>query len=79
MSKLPLKYSKLDSNTYYKIIQVGSPIKDVKNKDYFYYERAINYGKVTVLYTDQNPVTLPYNQLPAPLNSFVERAGRGNG
>ncbi|WP_239354813.1 hypothetical protein, partial [Providencia rettgeri] len=72
------KYSKLDSNTYYKIIQVGSPIKDVKNKDVtFIMREQLTDGKVTVLYTDQNPVTLPYNQLPAPLNSFVERAGEG--
>ncbi|WP_415884700.1 hypothetical protein, partial [Providencia huaxiensis] len=72
------KYSKLDSNTYYKIIQAGSPIKDVKNKDVtFIMREQLTDGKVTVLYTDQNPVTLPYSQLPTPLNSFVERAGEG--
>ncbi|WP_272523872.1 hypothetical protein [Providencia sp. PROV230] len=72
------KYSKLDNNTYYKIMQAGSPIKDVKNKDVtFIMREQLTDGKVTVLYTDQNPVTLPYSQLPAPLNSFVERAGEG--
>lgn len=34
-------------------------------------------GTVTVLYTDKNPVTLPYNELPVPLNSFIEKAGEG--
>ncbi|MDK3008652.1 hypothetical protein QPK77_12005 [Providencia rettgeri] len=72
------KYSKLDSNTYYKIIQAGSPIKNVKSKDVtFIMREQLTDGKVTVMYTEQNPVTLPYDQLPTPLNSFVERAGEG--
>ncbi|GAB1438436.1 hypothetical protein MASR2M36_11840 [Providencia sp.] len=72
------KYSKLDSNTYYKIIQAGTPIKDVKKKDVtFIMREQLTDGTVTVMYTDNNPVTLPYNELPTPLNSFVEKAGEG--
>ena len=72
------KYSKLDSNTYYKILQAGSPITNVKNKDItFIMREQLTDGTVTVMYTDQNPVTLPYKELPTPLNSFVERAGEG--
>lgn len=72
------KYSKLDNNTYYKIIQRGTPINDVKKKDItFIMREQLTDGTVTVMYTDKNPVTLPYNELPTPLNSFVERAGEG--
>ncbi|WP_294351284.1 hypothetical protein [Providencia sp.] len=72
------KYSKLDSNTYYKILQAGSPITNVKNKDItFIMREQLTDGTVTVMYTDKNPVTLPYNELPTPLNSFIEKAGEG--
>ncbi|HBO24844.1 MAG TPA: peptidylprolyl isomerase [Providencia sp.] len=72
------KYSKLDSNTYYKVLQAGSPITNVKNKDItFIMREQLTDGTVTVMYTDKNPVTLPYNELPTPLNSFVEKAGEG--
>ncbi|MBP6122850.1 peptidylprolyl isomerase [Providencia heimbachae] len=72
------KYSKLDSNTYYKVLQAGSPITNVKNKDItFIMREQLTDGTVTVMYTDKNPVTLPYNELPTPLNSFIEKAGEG--
>ncbi|WP_236611157.1 FKBP-type peptidyl-prolyl cis-trans isomerase, partial [Providencia burhodogranariea] len=72
------KYSKLDSFTYYKILQKGKPITNVKNKKItFIMREQLTDGTVTVLYTDKNPVTLPYNELPVPLNSFIEKAGEG--
>ncbi|ELX8378443.1 peptidylprolyl isomerase [Providencia stuartii] len=72
------KYSKLDAFTYYKILQKGKPISNVKKKNItFIMREQLTDGTVTVLYTDKNPVTLPYNELPVPLNSFIEKAGEG--
>ncbi|MEK2516357.1 hypothetical protein AAAA14_16120, partial [Providencia stuartii] len=72
------KYSKLDSFTYYKILQKGKPITNVQKKNItFIMREQLTDGTLTVLYKDQEPVTLPYSELPAPLNSFVEKAGEG--
>lgn len=72
------KYSKLDNFTYYKVLQKGTPITDVQDKKITLIMREqLTDGKVTVMHTEKNPMVLPYNQLPPPMNSFVEKVGVG--
>ncbi|MEX9947651.1 hypothetical protein AB7X11_03930 [Providencia alcalifaciens] len=72
------KYSKLDNYTYYKVLQKGTPITNVKDKKITLIMREqLTDGKVTVMHTEKNPMVLPYDQLPPPMNSFVEKVGVG--
>ncbi len=72
------KYNKLDVNTYYKILQQGKAVKNIANKKVsFMMREQLTDGSVTVMYTETNPVVLPYKELPAPLNTFIEKAGIG--
>ncbi|WP_277850116.1 hypothetical protein [Moellerella wisconsensis] len=72
------KYNKLDTNTYFKILQKGTPIKNIDNKQIsFIMREQLTDGTVTVLYKEDNPVVLPYKKLPIPLNSFIQKAGVG--
>ncbi|WP_262362761.1 FKBP-type peptidyl-prolyl cis-trans isomerase, partial [Providencia rustigianii] len=72
------KYSKLDSHTYYKVLQKGAPISNVADKQITIIMREqLTDGKVTVMHTEQNPMVLAYNQLPPPLNMFVDKIGVG--
>ena len=69
-------YIQYDDNTYFKILKQGKPVDSIAGKTViFTMHEELTDGTVTLNYDKAKPLTLPYRQLPLPLNTFIAKAG----
>ncbi|EGT3611509.1 hypothetical protein FAP59_18145 [Morganella morganii] len=71
-------YIQFDNNIYFKILKQGNPVSvsSISDKEViFTLHETRTDGTVMVEHNRDNPVSMPYNQLPLPLNIFIAKAG----